>query len=85
MFIAFANFYRRSIQGFSKIAALLNSMLKISLELTGALPVTNVSNSEVVSSSGGNDRKSAKSIFTKPVRKVEEPSFLTPDARQAFI
>ena len=59
-------------------------MLKISSKPTGALPATAVDNSEVIRSSGGNERKSAKSNFIKPVREAEEPSFLTPDARRAF-
>ena len=84
LFIEFANFYRRFIQGFSKIAAPLISMLKTSPQPAGTLPATAVDNSKFVETSGGNERKSAKSDFTKPVRKAEEPSFLTPDARQAF-
>ena len=83
-FIGFANFYRRFIQSFSKIAAPLTSMLKTNLLPAGTLPVTAVDDSEVVGSSGGNEGKSAKSDFTKPVRGAEEPSFLTPDARRAF-
>ena len=84
VFIRFANFYRRFIQGFSKIAAPLTSMLKTSLQLAGALPATGVNNSEVVRSSGRNQGKSAKSDFTKPVCRAEEPSFLTSDTRQTF-
>ena len=59
-------------------------MLKTSLQLAGALPVTAVDNSKVVRSSGRNKGKSAKSDFTKLVRRAKEPSFLTPNARQAF-
>ena len=84
VFIGFANFYRRFIQGFSKIAALLTSMLKTSPQPAGALPATTVDDSEVIGSSGRNKGKSAKSDFTKPMRRAEEPSFLTPDARRAF-
>ena len=84
VFIGFANFYRRFIQGFSKIAIPLTSMLKMSPQPTGALPATTVDNSKVVGSSGRNEGKSAKSDFTKPMRGAEKPSFLTPDARQAF-
>ena len=84
VFIGFANFYQRFIQGFSKIAALLTSMLKTSPQPAGALLVTAVDNSKVVRSSSGNEGKSAKSDFTKPVRGVEEPSFLTPDAKWVF-
>ena len=83
MFIGFANFYQRFIQGFSKIAAPLTSMLKTSLQPAGALLATAVDDSEVVGSSGRNEGKLVKSDFTKPVRKAEEPSFLTPDARRA--
>ena len=59
-------------------------MLKTSFQLAGVLPATGVDDREVIGSGGGNDRKLAKSDFTKSVRGVEEPSFLTPDARQAF-
>ena len=59
-------------------------MLKTSPQPAGALPVTTVDDSKVVGSSRGNKRKSAKSDFIKPVRKAEEPSFLTPDTRRAF-
>ena len=81
VFIGFANFYRRFIQGFSKIAAPLTSMLKTSPQLAGALPATAVDDSEVVGNSGGNKGKLAKSDFTKPVYGAEEPSFLTLDTR----
>ena len=84
VFIGFANFYRRFIQGFSKIAAPLTSMLKTSPQPAGALPGTGVDNSKVVKSSGRNDGKSAKSDFTNPVCGAEKPSFLTSNARQAF-
>ena len=84
MFIGFTNFYRRFIQGFSKIAALFTSILKTSLWPAAVLPATTVDNSEVIKKSGRNKEKSAKSDFTKPVRRAEEPSFLTPDARRAF-
>ena len=59
-------------------------MLKTSSQPAGTLSVTGVNDSKVIRSSDRNDGKSAKSDFTKPVRKVEEPSFLTLDVRQAF-
>ena len=59
-------------------------MLKTSPQPAGTLPATAVNDSKVVGSSDRNERKSAKSDFTKPVRGAEEPSFLTPDARRAF-
>ena len=84
VFIAFANFYRLFIQGFSKIAAPLTSMLKTNPQPASDLRATNINNSEVIESSGKNERKSAKFDFTKPVRREKEPSFLTPDTRRAF-
>ena len=81
MFIGFANFYRRFMQSFSKIAAPLISILKMSPQPADALPATTVDDSKVIRSSGGNERKLAKSDFTKPIRRAEKPSFLTPYAR----
>ena len=84
VFIGFANFNRRFIQDFSKIPAPLTSILKTSPQPSGALPATGIDNGKVVGSSAENEGKSAKSDFTKPVRRVEKPSFLTPNTRQAF-
>ena len=84
VFIGFANFNRRCIQGFSKITAPLISMLKIGLQPVGALLATSIDDSKVVGSSGRNDRKLAKSDFTKPMQRAKELSFLTLDARQVF-
>ena len=84
VFIGFANFYRCFIQNFSKIATPLTLMLKASSQPVSILLATSVDNSEVIDSSGENDRKLAKSNFTKPMYRVEESSFLTPNARQTF-
>ena len=96
VFIGFANFYRRFIQGFSRIAAPLTSMLKT----TSAVPPTSsptsvgrpggADNEEVVGSGGRvNIEKSSKSKklgFTNA--QGTEPNsgsgFLTPEARLAF-
>ena len=59
-------------------------MFKTSPLLVSAILANGIDNSKVVGSSGGNDKKSAKSDFTKPVRRAEESSFLTPNTRQAF-
>ena len=59
-------------------------MLKTSPQPAGTLPTTGVNDSKVVDNSGENDRKSAKSNFTKPLHRAEKPSFLTSNARQAF-
>ena len=84
VFIGFANFFRHFIQGFSKIAAPLTSMLKTSPQPADTLSATGVDDRKVVRSSGRNKGKLAKSDFTKPVRRAEEPSFLTPNIRRAF-
>ena len=60
-------------------------MFKTSFQLDGTLPATGIDNSKVVGISDGNDRKLAKSDFTKPLCRAEDPSFLTSDIRQAFI
>ena len=57
----------------------------MSPEPAGTLQATSVDDSKNVGSSGRNNVKLAKSNFTKPVRGVEETSFLTPNSRQAFI
>ena len=59
-------------------------MLKKSPQPASTLLVTDVNDSKIVESSGGNDGKSAKSDFTKPVHRAEEPSFLIPNTRRAF-
>ena len=84
VFIRFANVYWRFIQGFSKFAAPFTSMLKTSPMPGSALPDTGVDNSKLVESSGGNVGKLAKSDFINLIRRVEKPSFLTPNARRAF-
>ena len=69
VFIGFANFYRRFIQEFSKIAAPLTSMLK-----TSSAASTPPQKSMMVNDEASN-KKSSKS---------KNPAFLTADARQAF-
>ena len=59
-------------------------MLKISPKPASAPPAIDVDDSEIVNNSGGNDRKLAKSDFTKLVRRVEKPSSLTLNTRRAF-
>ena len=81
MFTGFAKFYWHFIQDFSKIIALLTSILKTSPQLAGTLLATGITDSDIVGSNGGKHRKSAKSDFIKPVHGAEEPSFLTSNAR----
>ena len=59
-------------------------MLKTNFLPAGTLPATGICNSKVIGSSHENDEKLVKSDFTKSVCGVEEPSFLTLKARQAF-
>ena len=54
------------------------------LQPAGLLPATGIDDNKIVESDGGNEGKSAKSDFTKPIRRAEEPSFLALDARQIF-
>ena len=72
------------MQGFSEIAASLILILKTSSNLASTLLVIIVDNSKAIGTSSGNDIKSAKSDFIKPMYGAEKPSFPTPDARQAF-
>ena len=75
VFIGFANFYRRFIQGFSKIAAPLTSMLKTSSAANTQPQKSMVVDDEGVIGGGRLNEKSSKS---------KNPAFLTADARQAF-
>ena len=53
----------------------------MSPQSSGALLATSVDDSEVVRSSDRNDEKLAESNFIKPVRRAEQPIFLTPNVR----
>ena len=87
VFIGFANFYRRFIRGFSRIAASLTSMLKTTGSSDSA---QRDDDNEVVG--GGGDRnlskskksKNAKSGIQTCVEATGEPTFLTPSTRKAF-
>ena len=56
-------------------------MLKTSSQPAGTLLATGIDNSKVVGNSRENDKKLAKSDFTKPMRRAEKSSFLTPNAK----
>ena len=87
VFIGFANFYRRFIRDFSRIATPLNSMLKT----TGSSNLfPGDDDDEVVG--GGGDRnlskfkksKNAKSGNQTCIKATEEPKFLTSKPKEAF-
>ena len=90
MFIGFANFYWCFIWGFSRIAAILISMLKT----TGsskklALKTFKTNDNKVVGSNGSRANKTVRNSFKKSIcmpniRAIGEPNFLTPDAKKAF-
>ena len=92
VFIGFANFYWRFIQGFSRIAVLLTLMLK----MTGSLdlaPRLGVNDDEVVGGGGkADDRNLSKSKKSKNAKSGKqtrigatgESTFLTPGTRKAF-
>ena len=97
MFIGFANFYRRFIRGFSRIAASLTSMLKTTGSSEESAPrAFKAGNDEVVgggsgradetvvNSSTSKNEKSRKSTRMPNIGATGEPNFLTPDAKEAF-
>ena len=94
VFIGFANFYQRFIQGFSKITALLISVLKINgsskKSALGAFKAGNKdvvegdNNKTVVDSSKFKNEKSRKLTCISSIRNMEKPNFLTLDVKKAF-
>ena len=95
VFIGFANFYWRFIQGFSRIAVLLTSILKITRSSEKlALRAFRTDNNKVVRGGGSRadetvvnlskNEKSKKSMRVPNVEAMEEFNFLTLDAKKAF-
>ena len=93
VFIDFANFYRRFIKGFSRIAAPLTAILKTTESSVAS--ASRVDDDEVVGGGGtvGRSDASKKSAKSKSQPKSghlgnssnsEERKFLTSDAREAF-
>ena len=100
VFIDFANFYWRFIQGLSRITAPLTSMLKTTgLSNDLAPKMFKADGDEVVGGGGGKVNETVKNL-SKPkksenekseilmhsldIRATREPMFLTPKARKAF-
>ena len=97
VFIGFANFYWRFIQGFSRIVVLLTSILKITgLFEESASRAFRVDNNEVVrggsgkanktimDSSKSKNEKSRKSTRMPNIGATKEPNFLIPNTKKAF-
>ena len=95
VFISFANFYQRFIQGFSRIAALLTSMLKTTRSFEElALKAFRTGNNKVVGGGGGKanetvvnlskNEKSKKLSHMPNVGAMGEPNFLIPNAKKIF-
>ena len=92
VFIGFANFYWRFIQGFSRIAVLLTSLLKTTGSSDESASkafradddeVVGGRANETVVNSSKND-KSRNSTRVPNIGATGEPNFLTPDAKKAF-
>ena len=93
VFINFANFYRRFIQGFSRIAAPLTSLLKTTGSSDSASKAFRTNDNEVVGGGGSANKtvvnlskndKSRNSTRVSNIRATGKPNFLTFDAKKAF-
>ena len=88
VFLGYANFYKRFIKSFGKIARPLISMLQTSSTTRSSkilLSSNNVAESDKLCGSGGSDcenRTVEKSICSKDLNEATD--YLTPDTRQAF-
>ena len=86
IFIGFANFYRRFINGFNKIVAPLTAILKTTGSSVTSAP--RVDDDEVVGGGGAGQsealKKSAKFKKMKSVHDLEKPKFLICKAKEAF-
>ncbi len=98
VFLGFANFYRRFIQNFSRIAALLTLILQTTDDETlSTQAIESKKNQDTPTSTGGGDGvnrdtknlssvvKSAKSKKPNFAKANSETDFLTPGAKKAFI
>ena len=94
VFIGFANFYQRFIQGFNKIVALLTFLLKTT-GLSESIPKAFKANDDKIfgnSSSKANgtvvnlskNKKSRKSTCISNIGAMKKPNFLTSNAKKAF-
>ena len=95
VFISFANFYRRFIRGFSRIAVLFTSMLKIIESSEKSAPrAFRTDNDEAVGGGGSRanemvmdlskNKKSRKLTYVPNIGAMGKPNFLTSNAKKAF-
>ena len=87
VFLGFANFYRRFIQSFSKIAGPLTSMLRTSSATRSSknsLSSLDVAEVDEVGVGGGGDCEDETVGRLLSKNSNGATSYLTPDARQAF-
>ena len=86
VFLDFANFYRRFIQGFNKIARLLILMLRTT-RLAGNLSSSMAEDVEVGNIGGGGDckDKTVKRSALTSKNSNGATGYLTPSAKRAFI
>ena len=94
MFINFANFYQHFIQGFSKIAALLKSSLKITKLSKLAPKVFKADNYKVVDNDNSKTNKTVINLFKNNkfrnfiyisnIRVTRKPTFLTFNTKKVF-
>ena len=94
MLIGFANFYWRFIQGFSRIAASLTSILKTTESSEELAPKAfRADNNKVIEVGDrahetvmnlSKNNKSKNSMRMPNIGAIEKPNFLTPNAKKAF-
>ena len=97
VFIGFANFYRRFIQGFSRVTALLTSILKTT-ESSGLVPSVLEAEDKFIGGGDGRADETARNLFKSKKSKndkseiptctnigvTRKPTFPTLGAREAF-
>ena len=94
VFIGFANFYRRFIQSFSKIAISFNFLLKTTRLLKSAPKAFKADDDKVVCGSGdrangtvvnlSKNEKSRKLMHMLNIGAIEKSNFLTPNAKKVL-
>ena len=94
VFIGFANFYQHFIQGFSRIATPLTSLLKRIKLSKLATKMFRADDNNIVDDNGSRanrtvmnlskNKKSRKLTYIPNIRITKESNFLTPNAKKIF-